>query len=71
MRDVDAVKRATAERLGAVKGTIAASEGVEQMGSGKALREPQGRGDIEAQKTMEDEEIMISSGQGLHLWEEP
>ena len=46
--DVEAVKRATAERLGAAKGTIAAPEFVKQMGSGKALREPQGRADVEA-----------------------
>lgn len=33
--DVEAVKRTTAERLGAAKGTIAAPECVKQMGSGK------------------------------------
>ena len=68
--DVQAVKRATAERLGAAKGTIPVSKAVEQMGSHDSLREPQGKDNIEAQKTMGDEEMMISSGQRVHLWEE-
>ncbi|KAK3176404.1 hypothetical protein OEA41_007727 [Lepraria neglecta] len=68
--DVEAVKRTTVERLEAAKGTTPVLGDVEQMGSHDSLRQPQGRDNIEAQKTMRDEEIMISSGQRVHLWEE-